>query len=164
MGVAVALLLNHVQLSADEAVWLPAGNLHAYLRGTGMEVLAASDNVLRGGFTAKRIDIDELIRVLRWDVLADPVVKPVTLAAGVLTWTAPAPEFSLLQVSPNGTAPIDIDAGGPRIVFCERGSVRVADGAGVPLSLAGGQAGFGRAGRRLRITGAGVVLVASTGL
>ena len=48
----------------DEAIWMPAGNLHAYLRGTGMEVLAASDNVLRGGFTAKRVDVDELMRVL----------------------------------------------------------------------------------------------------
>ena len=52
-----------------EAVWMPAGNLHAYLRGAGVEIMAASDNVLRGGLTPKRVDVAELLRVLRFEVL-----------------------------------------------------------------------------------------------
>ena len=50
-----------------------AGNLHAYLRGCGVEIMAASDNVLRGGLTPKHVDVDELLRVLRFEVLDDPV-------------------------------------------------------------------------------------------
>ena len=69
----VALLLNHVRLAPGEAIWMPAGNLHAYLRGAGVEIMAASDNVLRGGLTPKRVDVDELLRVLRFEVLDDPV-------------------------------------------------------------------------------------------
>ena len=70
----VALLLNHVRLAPGEAIWMPAGNLHAYLRGAGVEIMAASDNVLRGGLTPKRVDVDELLRVLRFEVLDDPVL------------------------------------------------------------------------------------------
>ena len=75
-GVLVALLLHHVRLAPGEAIWMPAGNLHAYLRGCGVEIMAASDNVLRGGLTPKRVDVDELLRVLRFEVLDDPVRAP----------------------------------------------------------------------------------------
>ena len=65
-GVLVALLLNQVRLAPGEAIWMPAGNLHAYLRGAGVEIMA-SDNVLRGGLTPKRVDVGELLRVLRFE-------------------------------------------------------------------------------------------------
>jgi len=84
-GVLVALLLNHVRLQPGEAIWMPAGNLHAYLRGAGVELMAASDNVLRGGLTPKRVDVPELLRVLRFEVLDDPILKPTELSPGVLT-------------------------------------------------------------------------------
>ena len=71
-GVLVALLLNHVRLAPGEAIWMPAGNLHAYLRGAGVEIMAASDNVLRGGLTPKHVDVRELLRVLRFEVLDRP--------------------------------------------------------------------------------------------
>ena len=69
LGVVVALLLNHVRLQPGEAVFMPAGNLHAYLSGAGVEIMAASDNVLRGGLTPKHVDLAELARVLRYEVL-----------------------------------------------------------------------------------------------
>ena len=97
-GVLVALLLNPVTLAPGEAVWMPAGNLHAYLRGVGVEVMAASDNVLRGGLTPKRVDVAELLRVLRFEVLAEPVVKPVRVASGVVTWPVPVDDFALHHV------------------------------------------------------------------
>lgn len=62
-GVAVALMLNHVTLAAGEALWLAAGGLHAYLSGTGIELMGPSDNVLRGGLTAKHVDAGELARI-----------------------------------------------------------------------------------------------------
>ena len=57
VGVLVALLLNHVTLAPGQAIWMPAGNLHAYLRGAGVEIMAASDNVLRGGLTPKHVNV-----------------------------------------------------------------------------------------------------------
>src|SRR5206468_2290429 len=63
-GVLAALLLNRLVLRPGEAIFLPAGNLHAYLSGAGVEILANSDNVLRGGLTPKHVDVPELLRVL----------------------------------------------------------------------------------------------------
>ena len=74
-SVGVTLLLNRVLLQPGEAIFLGPGNLHAYLRGAGVEVMGASDNVVRGGLTPKHVDVDELLRVLRYEPLADPVVR-----------------------------------------------------------------------------------------
>ena len=63
IGVVVSVLLNYVRLEPGEAIYLGAGNVHAYLRGTGVEIMANSDNVLRCGLTPKHIDVDELLRI-----------------------------------------------------------------------------------------------------
>jgi mannose-6-phosphate isomerase len=73
-SVAVTLLLNLVTLAPGEAVRLDAGNLHAYLRGSGVELMAASDNVIRGGLTVKPIDVDDLLATVDTTTLADPVI------------------------------------------------------------------------------------------
>jgi mannose-6-phosphate isomerase len=81
-SVVVTLLLNRVMLSAGEAVFLGPGNMHAYLRGFGVEVMGNSDNVVRGGMTVKHIDVEELLRVLDFEPLPDPVVKRTELERG----------------------------------------------------------------------------------
>jgi mannose-6-phosphate isomerase len=159
IGVVVALLLNHVRLEPGEAVWMPAGNLHAYLHGTGVEIMAASDNVLRGGLTPKHVAVPELLRVLRFDVLTDPVVRPREVAPGLVTWPTPVDDFVLHRAAPAG-AEVTLPGHGPRIVFCLRGEVRVDDGAG-ELVLAGGQAAFGMAGRTATVAGSGEVYQAT---
>jgi mannose-6-phosphate isomerase len=163
VGVVVALLLNHVRLRPGEAIWMPAGNLHAYLRGVGVEIMAASDNVLRGGLTPKRVDVPELLRVLRFTPLADPVIRAEPVAPGVVTWPAPVAEFRLHRVTLDREVPAaDLRPAGPRAVFCLDGDVTVDDGR--PVGLSPGEAAFGRAGEGpLRFTGAGIVFVASTG-
>jgi mannose-6-phosphate isomerase len=159
VGVVVALLLNRVRLAADEAVWMPAGNLHAYLRGTGVELMAASDNVLRGGLTPKPMDVPELLRILRFEVLADPVVRPVPVAPGVLTWPAPVPDFALYKASVADT-PVTLPGGGPRVLLCLAGPVRVPG-----LTLAPGRAAFvGASEPPVTCSGHGVVFQAGVGL
>ncbi|GIG86064.1 mannose-6-phosphate isomerase, class I [Plantactinospora endophytica] len=164
-GVLVALLLNHVSLAPGEAIWMPAGNLHAYLYGAGVEILAASDNVLRGGLTPKHVDVRELLRVLRFEVLGDPVVAPVPVAPGVVTWPVPVDDFALHGVRLDdrvGSARLDLR--GPRIALCLAGEVTVADGAGSAL-LGPGAAAIGRAdGGPLTVSGDGELYVASVGL
>ncbi|WP_243226326.1 mannose-6-phosphate isomerase, class I [Microbacterium sp. CIAB417] len=75
-GVLVALMLNHVTLRAGECLWLPAGNIHAYLRGVGVELMGPSDNVLRGGLTPKHVDVPELLRVLDFSGGPAPYLRP----------------------------------------------------------------------------------------
>jgi mannose-6-phosphate isomerase len=160
IGVVVALLLNHVHLQPGEAVWMPAGNLHAYLHGTGIEIMAASDNVLRGGLTPKHVDVPELLDVLRFEVLEDPVVRAREVAPGLVTWPAPVDDFVLYRAELTGGR-VDLPGPGPRIVLCLRGEVRVDDGAGEVL-LTGGQAAFGTAGRGAAVAGRGEVYQATT--
>jgi mannose-6-phosphate isomerase len=163
-GVIVAMLLNRITLRPGEAVWMPAGNLHAYLRGVGVEIMAASDNVLRGGLTPKHVDVDELLRVLRFEVLEDPVTRPVDLAPGVVTWPVPVEDFTLHRavVAPRGASAVRLPGGGPRIVLCVRGAVRVDDGV-VPVTLEAGQAAFAPATRgELAVSGEGDVFQAAT--
>lgn len=163
-GVAVALLLNHVDLAPGEAIWMPAGNLHAYLYGTGVEILAASDNVLRGGLTPKHVDVRELLRVLRFEVLADPVLAPVQHAPGVVTWPVPVADFALHGVRLDGVVgSASLDLRGPRIALCLGGEVTVADRAG-QVRLGPGQAAVGPAdGGPLTLSGVGEAYVASVG-
>ena len=94
IGVVVVLLLNHIVLEPGDAVFLDAGNLHAYLRGTGMELMANSDNVVRGGCTPKNIDVEELLSV----VDCTPTDPPVQRASGKKhTFDSPVDEFSLTR-------------------------------------------------------------------
>ncbi|MEE6257271.1 mannose-6-phosphate isomerase, class I [Plantactinospora sonchi] len=163
-GVLVALLLNHVHLEPGEAIWMPAGNLHAYLYGAGVEILAASDNVLRGGLTPKHVDVPELLRVLRFEVLADPVVKPAPVVPGVVTWPVPVDDFALHGVRLDGAVgSATIEVRGPRIALCLAGTVTVADAAGSVL-IGPGQAAIGPAdGGPVTLSGAGDAYVASVG-
>ncbi len=119
--------------------------------------MAASDNVLRGGLTPKPMDVPELLRVLRFEVLADPVVRPVPVGPGVLTWPAPVPEFALHKATVAGV-PVTLPGGGPRILFCLRGGVELGG-----LTLAAGEAAFaGAAEPPLTGTGDGVLFQAGT--
>ncbi|GAA1745718.1 mannose-6-phosphate isomerase, class I [Luedemannella helvata] len=143
VGVIVALLLNHVRLRPGEAVWMPAGNLHAYVRGAGIEVMAASDNVLRGGLTAKHVDVPELLRVLRFEALRDPIMRPVKVDDQVTTWSTPAEEFRLFSAEVAGRVTLPDD--GPRSIICTRGRVTLT-ARDERLDLLAGQAAFVPAG------------------
>jgi mannose-6-phosphate isomerase len=92
-ALTVALLLHHVVLEPGEAMYLPAGNLHAYLGGLGLEVMGSSDNVVRGGFTRKHVDVTELLRVLD----ASPIESPVVRAEGDGSYATPGAPFRVTR-------------------------------------------------------------------
>ncbi len=126
-GVLAALLLNRVALAPGEGIFLPAGNLHSYLHGIGMEVMANSDNVLRGGLTPKHVDVPELLRVLDFTPVADARVG--THRDGIETvYQTPAVEFAASVLTLDGEAlGHEVDApsrhDGPQILVCTEGSV-----------------------------------------
>ncbi|WP_282777815.1 MULTISPECIES: mannose-6-phosphate isomerase, class I [unclassified Nocardia] len=125
-GVLAALLLNRITLEPGEGLFLAAGNLHAYLRGVGVEIMANSDNVLRGGLTPKHVDVPELLRVLDFEPLDLPIVAPETEAEGVFRYRTPAAEFTLRRVElAEGEPPLPLPASGPEIALCTLGAVRL---------------------------------------
>jgi mannose-6-phosphate isomerase len=90
----VAPLLNHVVLEKGEALALPAGNLHAYLRGFGLEVMKSSDNVIRAGFTSKHIDVAELLHIVDCTPLTQPKAH-LDPNASAEVFTSPSVAFSV---------------------------------------------------------------------
>ena len=120
LGVVAMLLMRHVVLAPGQAVFMPAGGLHAYLRGTGVEVLANSDNVIRAGLTGKHVDVPELLTLLD-PAVAVPVLSPVPVADGVSRFDTPAPEFAL-SVAELPEHTITLPGTGPRIVLCTDGA------------------------------------------
>jgi mannose-6-phosphate isomerase len=163
-GVLVSLLLNHVTLQAGQAIWMPAGNLHAYLGGLGVEIMAASDNVLRGGFTSKHVNVAELLDVVRYEVLADPVVPAVEVSAGIVRWPVPVPDFGLRRIQLAAESrQLSVAVVGPRVVLCTAGEVTVDDGT-APVVLQPGQAAIGPAQAPvLLFSGVGEAFLATAG-
>lgn len=128
-GVLAALLLNYLVLQPGEAIYPPAGNLHAYLRGTAVEAMANSDNVLRGGLTPKHIDVPELLRVLDFQPVSRDKLMPTVEALGAeRIYRTPAPEFQLSRVELDGTGlrnpgSISFDMPGPQILTVTTGRI-----------------------------------------
>jgi mannose-6-phosphate isomerase len=133
------LLLNVVRLDSGEAVHLPAGNLHAYLSGAGIEIMAASDNVLRGGLTPKHIDVDELLAVLRFEpgVPAAPTRRE---ADGLVTFDAGEEAFSLAVATPQD-GPVELVPAAPTIGLATDGPITLTGSDG-SLVLDHGRAAY----------------------
>lgn len=156
VGIVLTLLLNHVRLAPGQAVFLGAGNVHSYLRGTGVEIMANSDNVLRCGLTGKHVDVAEVLRVAEFAELADPIwsARPVRPAGG--HYAVPVSDFGLTRLALDGEAALA--AGGPRIVLCVSGRALVAG-----IGLRPGHAAFVPGPEPATVSGTGTVFVAETG-
>jgi mannose-6-phosphate isomerase len=161
-GIVISLLLNRVRLRRGEALYLAAGNIHAYLAGLGIELMAASDNVLRGGLTPKHIDVTELVDVLDFTPIAPPRLAPEAVGAGVVAFRPDVPDFVLYRAEPGADAArVAID--GPAIVLADGGALRLR-GAHGAAELARGDAVYVTPEEgELVITGDGIAWVATTG-
>lgn len=122
-GIVVAMLLNLVILRRGQGVFVPAGVLHAYIEGLGVEIMAASDNVLRGGLTPKHIDVAELTAILDPRPGPAPVLDP---AAGTArTFTGGVPDFVLTQVTADPSAAVEVRMNGIAIAVATSGEVEI---------------------------------------
>jgi len=117
-GIGVAALLNRVVLQPGEAIFLDAGNLHAYIAGLGIEIMANCDNVVRGGLTPKHIDVPSLLTI----VCPEPL-DATPLGLDDDRYHSPAPEFALTRVGPDTAR----TAVGPAIVLAVEGSTSATD-------------------------------------
>lgn len=139
-GVLAALLLNRLTLGAGEAIYLPAGNLHLYLHGTAVEILANSDNILRCGLTPKHVDVPELLRVVDFSCCDMPVLSGEPGSCGAV-YPTDAPEFQLSRCEWDAGERGELRAEGglPQILLCTAGAVAVSGDDGTALELARGQ-------------------------
>lgn len=156
-GVLLSLLLNRASLQPGEAVYLPAGNVHAYLSGLGIEVMASSDNVLRGGLTPKHVDVAELLKTVDFRPLGVPVLAAEYSQMGQELYRPPFGEFALQRIElaqlasdpVEGSSPaasmsgsdVSVQQNGPTIVIVVRGTV-VLDSPKGDLVLETGQSAF----------------------
>ena len=162
-GLVAMLLMRHVLLAPGQAVFLPAGGLHTYLQGTGIEVLANSDNVIRAGLTGKHIDVPELLKLLD-PAAAVPVLSPVPLAEGIGWFDTPAPEFRLYVAGLVGRA-VTLPGAGPRIVLCTAGTAVLSAESGVAAELPRGESCFiAAADGAVRATGPAHLFLAAPGI
>lgn len=161
-GVVVALLLNHVRLEPGQALFLPAGNIHAYIAGLGIELMANSDNVLRGGLTGKHIDVAELLSVLNFEASPVPYVNPVELAHGLIEYPIPVADFRLYRASVSGSNLLaEIALPAASIVLCAGGEVDLSDSRGNHEVLRRGEAAYlSTEARHFTLSGSGDVFIA----
>jgi mannose-6-phosphate isomerase len=162
-GVLAALLMNRITLRPNEALYLPAGNLHAYLSGGGVEIMANSDNVLRGGLTPKHIDVAELLRVVDFTPGFGGLVTPVEESPGAWRYPTPAPEFALWRLE-TGENPLPLPAtGGGRILLVTEGSV-ILRSESDDLALVRGESALVTATEKASLVGPATVFVGAPGV
>jgi mannose-6-phosphate isomerase len=158
-GIAISLLLNSVSLTPGQVLYLPAGNIHAYLEGLGIELMAASDNVLRGGLTSKHVDVPELLKVLDFRPSPVPYLEPERPQPGVEVFRPDVPDFVLTVVSADAaTDGVSLPLSGPAIVLCTSGRASLNG-----HQLERGHAFYVAEEPSLAIGGDGMLFIASTG-
>ncbi|QBE49435.1 mannose-6-phosphate isomerase, class I [Leucobacter triazinivorans] len=180
-GVLVSLLLHLVHLAPGEAIFLRARQLHAYLSGIAVEVMASSDNVLRAGLTEKHVDVAELCRIVDTDELDDPRFPCTRSARGLVAWCPDVPDFRLLRARlcdpdddslarvDDGAPLVEVPAEHPLVLVVTAGRVRVERAAADAEALAEvatarrGQSLYVSAGEPVRLTGHGEVFLATVG-
>lgn len=125
-GIVASMLLNPVTLQPGEAMFVPAGGVHAYLSGVGIELMASSDNVLRAGLTTKHMDVPELLECVDY-VAAPPIrVAPEVLDGATQMFYAPVDDFELSVTTLTGGDAHAVPGRGPRILLCIDGRLDVS--------------------------------------
>lgn len=137
----LALILNPVTLQAGQTLFTPAGSLHCYLSGLGVEVMADSDNVLRAGLTSKHVDVEEVLANIVFHGAPPVRIAAEDTSAHTRTFYAPVADFELSVTRVAFGDEVTIAGRGPRILACTSGSV-VASTTGEDVELHRGEAAF----------------------
>jgi len=117
------LYLNYIELKPGQAIFVPAGILHAYISGFAVELMSNSDNVLRGGLTPKHVDISELLNILRFEPFIPQVITPSESADWFCYNTQCSNEFELACMSKEQKFPGNT----PAMCIVTEGEVKVDD-------------------------------------
>lgn len=153
-GLLSMLLLNLVRLHPGQAVYLPAGELHAYLQGVGIEIMANSNNVLRGGLTTKHVDPEELLQILTFHPGPAEVLEPITRSEEpwLAEYSTPAAEFALSRLKLDAGQSYSVQGGDMQLALITDGAVGVAAKGAEGLAARRGAALLVPAGLACRIS------------
>jgi mannose-6-phosphate isomerase len=161
-GLLAALLMNRVTCEPGDALYVPPGTIHAYLSGAGVEIMANSDNVLRGGLTSKTVAVDELLAVLETSAGRPHVVRPHPEGGGLDRYRTPAPEFCLWRISLAHTPTHLPHSDVGRIALLTDGRAEIIDDSGWHR-LERGESVFLYPGEEVLAEGSGTLFVAGPG-
>lgn len=163
-GIVVASFLNRLCLDQGQALFVPAGVVHAYVEGFGLEVMAPSDNVLRGGLTTKHIDRGELAAIVLAEPSSSDVFQPTLAGPGVAHFEPPGVSFRVTRVE-SASDQHALEGPGPWVVVVESGTGVVNDGgelrpvrAGAAYALVAADGDGNNAGPTLESTGTAYVI------
>jgi mannose-6-phosphate isomerase len=160
-GLAVVMMMTHVSLAPGEALYVPPGTLHAYLRGVAVEIMGPSDNVLRAGLTTKYADPARVATTIDWDS-AGPTRPAVTRQGAVRLLRPPLRLFQLADIRVSGAT--EVPLAGPRIALALEGDVTAFTDLG-SLHLARGQSLFAMASEgTMTLRGKSRVILAAPGM
>lgn len=143
IGCLAPVMLNLFRLEPGEALFVPSGEIHAYLEGVGVEIMAASDNVIRAGLTPKHVDQDALVRNTRFVATAPRILRPARYDS--VEWRYPAPtelfSLSLIRVEPDGDRAY-FATDGPEILICMEGEATIVTHGAARLNIRKGESIF----------------------
>ncbi|HTC70115.1 MAG TPA: mannose-6-phosphate isomerase, class I [Acidothermaceae bacterium] len=159
-GVVGVLLLNYLTLRPLDGLYVRPGQIHAYLHGTGVEILGGSDNVIRGGLTPKHVSAEDLRVILNVQAVEPSLVAAAVSADGGQVWPTPQPEFELERYEIVAMRRLAPD--GPSVLLCIEGQLEIGDRDG-SVALGPGESAFAFAGTDLDVAGHGVLMRANPG-
>ena len=162
-GVLAALLMNRITLQPGDALFMPPGNLHAYLSGGGVEIMANSDNVMRGGLTPKYVNIDELLAILDFTPGLRGLITSSEESRGVWRYPAPAPEFALWRVELRNEPVVAPATGGGRVLLMTDGDITLTSSTS-RLDVVRGESALLSADEEVVLTGRGTAFVGGPGV
>ena len=161
-GIIITQLMNLVTLQPNEALELPAGCIHAYVEGLGVEIMAASDNVLRGGLTSKHINTEELLAVVDFGASGDNVIHPKQISTGLWEYPSEVEDYLVYRIDVSGTNLLaDLQLPNPAIVLCTGGEVAIGDSTEQREVLRKGEAAYLADANYYSFSGSGTAFLAT---
>jgi len=140
-GLVCFYLFNIVHLKEGEGIFQDAGIPHAYLRGQNVELMACSDNVIRGGLTPKYVDIVELLKIVDCREVIPQIILAAPQNHSEFTYKTPVKDFALAQirVEPEQHTKVNLQSAG--ILLVMQGELKIQEKSAA-LTLKQGESAF----------------------
>jgi mannose-6-phosphate isomerase len=139
-GIFSIYLFNLLNLHPGEAIFQDAGLPHAYLEGQNVEIMANSDNVLRGGLTPKHVDVPELLKHVKFEATHARIIAESNIPGAITPYKTPAPDFELSKIELLPKEQVEILARSVEIFIVLEGDILVREDSREPFARMSGEA------------------------